>query len=143
MADLFKEIIPSILQTKRSVITEDNEGDYVPFIINKALSFHQDCILRANEMNRFPSTDRLLQFHYFINTIRAYKRPFQKWQKKETTEDLEAIKEYYKYSYDKAKEALLILSDDQIDDIKKKLNKGGLKNDKHKRSSGGISPRTR
>lgn len=142
MSDLFKDIIPSILQTKRPVVTTDNEGDYVPFIVNRTLSFHQDCILRANEMNKVPSTDRLLQFHYLLNTIRAYKRPFQKWQNKETKEDLELIREYYKYSYDKAKEALLILSDVQIDDIRKKLDKGGLKNDKPKRISRGDSTRT-
>ena len=141
--DLFKDIIPSILQTKRPVITEGNEGDYVPFVVNKALSFHQDCILRANEMNKVPSTDRLLQFHYLLNTIRGYKRPFQKWQKKETIEDLEAIKEYYKYSNDKAKEALMVLSDDQINEIRKRLDKGGLKNDKPKRISRGNSTRTR
>ena len=132
MADLFKDIIPSILQTKRPVITEGNEGDYVPFVVNKALSFHQDCILRANEMNRFPSTDRLLQYHYLINSIRGYKRPFQRWQKKEIIENIEAIKQYYNFSEDKAKEALLILKEDQIDIIKKSLEKGGIKKKKHK-----------
>jgi hypothetical protein len=139
MPDLFKDIVPSILQTKKPVINQDNEGDYVPFIVNKALSFHYDCILQANEMNRYPSTDRLLQYHYLLNTVRGYKRPFQKWQKRETIEAIEAIKEYYKYSYDKAKEALMILSDDQINEIKRKLEKGGLKNDRHKRTHRGNS----
>ena len=127
MADLFKDIIPSILQTKRPVITEGNEGDYIPFVVNKALSFHQDCILRANEMNKVPHVDRLLQYQYLINSIRGYKRPFQKWHKRETIDSLQAIKEYYGYSNIKAKEALMVLSDDQIDDIIRSTNKGGMR----------------
>ena len=52
MADLFKDIIPSILQNKKNVL--ENEKDYNAYIINKALSFHYDCVMQANEMNRFP-----------------------------------------------------------------------------------------
>ena len=139
MTDLFKEIIPSILQTKKNVV--ENEKDYVPFVVNKALSFHYDCVLFVNEMNRVPNTDKILQYHYYLNTIRGYKRPFQKWQKLETTEDLEAVKEYYNYSNEKAKEALLILSDGQINEIKRKLDKGGL-NGKSKRTHRGDATRT-
>lgn len=126
MADLFKDIVPSILQNKKSVVTQENEGDYVPFVVNKALSFHYDCVLYANEMNRHPNVDALLQYQYLLNTIRPYKRPFQKWQKRETVEDLDAIKEYYNYSNEKAKEALAVLSKSQVSEIKKKLDKGGL-----------------
>ena len=139
MSDLFKDIIPSILQTKKNVV--ENEKDYVPFVVNKALSFHYDCVLIANEMNKVPNTDGILQYHFLLNKVRGYKRPFQKWHKRETIEDLDAIKEYYNYSNDKAKEALTVLSNDQINDIKSKLNKGGL-NDKHKRTNRGDANRT-
>jgi hypothetical protein len=127
MTDLFKEVIPSILQTKKSVINEENERDYVPFVVNKALSFHYDCALFANQMNQLSNLDSLLQYHYMLNSIRGYKRPFQKWQKRETIENLEAVKEYYKYSTEKAKDALLVLSDDHLNEIKIKLDKGGVK----------------
>lgn len=136
MSDLFKDIIPSILQTKKTVITEENERDYVPFIINKALSFHRDCILYANQMNLYPSTDKIMQYQYLLNTIRSYKRPFQKWQKREDIDGLEAVKEYYNYSNEKAKDAMSNLSNDQINEIRKRLDKGGL-NVKHKRSNRG------
>jgi len=142
LADLFKEVIPSILQTKKPVITVENEGDYVPFITNRALSFHRDCVLHANEMNKTPGIDKLLQYQYYLNSIRAYKRPFQKWLKYETIENLEAIKEYYNYSNEKAKEALSVLTDSQIIEIKKKLNKGGL-NDKSRRTNRGDATRAR
>jgi len=139
LTDLFKEIIPSILQTKKNVV--DNEKDYIPFVVNKALSFHYDCVLIANEMNKVPNTDGILQYHFLLNKVRGYKRPFQKWHKRETIEDLDAIKEYFNYSNDKAKEALTVLSNDQINEIKSKLNKGGL-NDKSKRTNRGDANRT-
>jgi hypothetical protein len=93
-------------------------------------------VMAANEMNMNPSTDNLLQYHYLLNTVRAYKRPFQKWQKRDIVENLDAVKEYYNYSNEKAKDALSLLSDTQIEEIKKSLNKGGL-NVRHKRTSGG------
>ena len=133
MVDIFKDIIPSILQTKEPVITEENEREYNPFVVNRALSQHYDCALYANQMNLYPNTDKLLQYHYYLNTIRSYKRPYQKWHKKDVIEDLDAIKEYYNYSYDKAKDALRVLSGEQLNEIKKKLDKGGI-NDKLKRS---------
>lgn len=141
MTDIFKEVIPSILQNKKHIINEDNEGDYVPFVVNKALSFHRDCVLYANEMNKLPNTDKLLQYQYLINSVRGYKRPFQKWHKRDTIENLDAVKEYYNYSNEKAKEALSVLSDDQLNDIKKKLFKGGL-NEKHRRTNRGDTRRT-
>jgi hypothetical protein len=134
MTDLFKDIIPSILQTKKNVL--ENEKDYNPFIVNKALSFHYDCILHANQMNLIPNTDSVMQYQYLLNSIRPWKRPFQKWLKPEKVENLECIKEFYGYSNDKARAALEVLSDEQIDSIKKNLNKGGL-NGKSKRTGGG------
>ena len=136
MVDLFKDVIPSIQQTKKVVITTENERDYVPFVVNRSISFHLDMVMAANEMNMNPSTDNLLQYHYLLNTVRAYKRPFQKWQKRDTIENLDAVKEYYNYSNEKAKDALSLLSTAQIEEIKKSLNKGGL-NVRHKRTSGG------
>lgn len=128
MSDIFKDIIPSILHTKNDVL--ENEKDYAPFIVNRAISFHYDCVLQANQMNQYPSLPANMQYHYLLNSIRGYKRPFRKWEKRETIEDLEAIKEYYNYSNEKAKEALVLLDATQIEIIKKKLNKGGLNDSK-------------
>ena len=123
MSDLFKDIIPSILQTKKNVL--DDEKDYVPFVVNRALSFHYDCIMHANQMNMHSGIDKKLQYDFYLNSIRSYRRPYQKWLKKETIENLNAVKEYFKYSNEKAQEALSILSDEQISAIKEKIDKGG------------------
>jgi len=126
MPDLFKEIVPSILKTKKSVFQDEYDyKDYKPFVVNRALSYHIDCVLYANEMNRYPSLDVDLQYTFLLNTIRSMKREFQPWQKSETDKDLECIKKYFGYSNEKAKDALRILNKDQIALIKEKTNKGG------------------
>jgi Bacteriophage clamp loader A subunit len=139
MTDLFKEIIPSILTGNKDIL--EDEKDYVPFIVNKALSFHYDCVLQANQMNMSSGLDNRLQYHYLLNTIRSYKRPFQKWQKRETVEDLEVIKEYFNYSNEKAKEALSVLTNDQINEIRTITDKGGL-NAKSKRTYRGDTEKS-
>jgi tRNA-dihydrouridine synthase len=138
MSDLFKDIIPSIQQTKKVVVTQENERDYVPFVVNRSISFHLDMVMAANQMNMMPSAEGLLQYHYLLNTVRSYKRPFQKWQKLSSNDGLEAIKEYFNYSNEKAKEALMILSNDQLEKIKKNLNKGGLNAKPRRLNTGGT-----
>ena len=134
MSDLFKDIIPSILHNKNHDL--DNEKDYHAFVINKALSFHYDCVFQANEMNKYPGLSATLQYQYLLNTIRGYKRPFRKWEKRETIDDLEAVKEYYNYSYEKAKEALVLLSNAQKEEIRKAIDKGGKNDSKPRRVRG-------
>ena len=127
MPDLFKDIIPSILQTKKNVLQDDLDvKDYTPFVVNRALSYHMDCILYANEMNLYPEMDKDLQYQYLLNTIRSMKRKFQPWQKASADKDLECVKEYFGYSNQKAKEALRILNDEQIAEIKANTIKGGV-----------------
>ena len=127
MPDLFKEIIPSILQNKKNVFENENYSDYNPFIVNRALSYHLDCIPFVAEMSMLSNLDKDMQYQYLINTIRSYKRPFHKWQKVETVEDLECVKTYFGYSNQKAREALRILTNEQITEIRRKTEKGGVK----------------
>ena len=128
MADLFKEIVPSILQTKVNYLRDDVDlKEYSPFMVNRALSYHMDCVLYANEMNKHHSIDKDMEYQYLLNSIRPVKRKFQPWQKSSTDKDLECIKEYFGYSNQKAKEALILLSAEQIAEIKIRTDKGGVK----------------
>lgn len=125
MADLFKEILPSILQTKQyALLTDLDERSYPAFMVNRGLSYHRDTVMFANEINLYPNLDNKMKYDFLINIIRASKRPYSKWHKKAQTDDLIAIKEYYGYSDAKAEETLKILNDDQITEIKKQLYKG-------------------
>ena len=66
MPDLFKEIVPSILQTKKNVFDGDYK-DYKAFMVNRALSYHMDCVLYANEMNLRPGLDSDMQYLSLIH----------------------------------------------------------------------------
>jgi hypothetical protein len=127
MPELFKDIIPSILQTKKNVFVDEMDyRDYKPFIINRALSYHMDCVLYVNEMNVHCNVDPDMQYQYLLNTIRPMKRKFQPWQKSEVDKDIECVKQYFGYSNEKAKDALRILTEEQVAEIKAKTNKGGM-----------------
>lgn len=123
-----KDWLHSINESKKNLIDEDpsSEKDYSPYIINRCLSGHIDCLMLCNEMNINNFLNKKLQYDFYINTIRTKKR-YSPWLKKEKVDDLEAVKTYYKYSNQKAKEVLEILSDDQIKFIKSKLETGGSK----------------
>ena len=128
MVELFKDIIPSILQTKKNVFVDEMDyRDYKPYIVNRSLSYHMDCILFVNEMNVYCSIDPDMQYQYLLNTIRSMKRKFQPWQKSEVDKDIECVKKYFGYSNEKAKEALRILTTEQIEEIKNIVEKGGVK----------------
>ena len=127
MPDIFKEILPSILKTKKSVINDSvDEKDYNPYLVNKALSYHIDCIFYVNEMNMNYGLDSKMQYQFYMESIRSMNRKFQPWQKNVNPKELDVVKEFFGYSNAKAKEALKILSDEDIDTIRKKIDKGGI-----------------
>ena len=123
-----KDWLNSINFTKENLIEEDPDliKDYPPFIINRCLSGHLDAIMFANEMNKYPNLDKDLQYHFFLNTLRKKKR-FSPWLRKDKLTDLEIIKQYYGYSNEKALNALKILTPDQINFIKQRLDIGGIR----------------
>lgn len=110
------------------IVDEWSEKQYNPFIVNKSLSFGHDTIIPANEMNSRPHLAKKMQFDFLSATIRPKKR-FNKWLKPEQIADLSLVQEYYKYSRNKATEALTILTHAQLQDIRQRMFTGGLVND--------------
>lgn len=123
-----KDWLNSINQTKKNLIDEDPTitKEYPPYIINKCLSGHIDCLMYANEMNLNHGLDKKLQYDFLINILRIKKR-YSPWIRKDKIKDLDVVKSYYKYSNEKAEQALKILTQDQINFIKSKLETGGIK----------------
>ena len=97
---------------------------YPPFIINKCLAPFPETVHLVNEMNVNHHLDSKLQYDFLLNSIRPRDR-YTPWLKAKKIKNLEYVKEYYGYSNEKAKSALTILNDEQIEFIKNKLNKGG------------------
>ena len=122
------DYVNAIMNGKNQMIVdEETEDAYVPFLTNRSLSYHKDCIMYANEMNRRHFLDKKPQFDFLLNTVRSRKRPFVKWVKAEKSEDLSCIKQIYGFSDAKAREALRLLSDEEIQKLKKQTDTGGLR----------------
>lgn len=124
------DFVKSINYQKQDLLEDDVdaelEKEYVPYIVNRALSFTSDTILACNEVNQRPFLDKKLQYHYLLNTVRKKNR-FGKWLKSDTLEKIELICKYYGYSIHKAKQVESIFSDRDIEYIKSQLETGGLK----------------
>jgi len=123
-----KDWLNSINQTKINLIDEDQslKKEYTPYIINKCLSGNIDCIMYVNEMNMNSHLDKDMQYSFYLNIIRKRRR-FSPWLRKDEIKDLEYVKRYYGYSNEKAFQALKILSKEQINFIKQRLETGGTK----------------
>jgi len=122
------DYVNSILQNKKNLIVDElTEKDYSPFLVNRSLSYHKDCVLYANEMNRRHLTDKKLQYDFLLNTIRSQKRPFAKWVKSEKSDNLECIKQVFGLSDQKARDAMRLLSNEQIQQLKEQTDTGGLR----------------
>lgn len=121
------DFINAINTTKKDLFAEDPQAgkDYAPYLINRGLSYFHDTILYANEMNQRWGSHKDWQFHFLLNSIPKRKR-FSKWFSKDSeTESFRLVKEYFGYSDEKAKEALSVLTEEQLTMIKEKLFKGG------------------
>ena len=126
------DYVNSINFTKKNLMknTENDElaeKGYAPYLTNKSLSYFTDTLLYANEMNRYHFLDNKLQYEFYLNTLRKKKR-FAKWAKADNNDEVMMVQEYYKFSPQKAKAALNVLSPEQKDIIKHKME-NGIKND--------------
>ena len=123
-----KDWLNSLNFNKNNLIEEDNTliKEYPPFIINRCMSGHLDTVLFANEMNKLHFLEKDMQYLFYLNIVRKRKR-FSPWIKKDKDSDLEYVKRYYGYSNEKAAQALKLLSNEQLEFIKQRLETGGKK----------------
>ena len=123
----FFDYLNAINTTKKDLMKEDplSEKDYIPFMINRGLSYFPDTIMYANEMNKYSSIPKDWQFAFYMHSIKPKKR-FSKWHKKDqNSDDLNLIMKAYGYSSQKAAEALEILTDAQLVAIRESYSTGG------------------
>ena len=122
-----KDWLNSINFTKENLIEDpDMISSYPPYIVNRCLSGHLDTVLFANEMNKYSNLDKDMQYSFLLYTLRKRKR-FSPWLKKEQVDDLDLVKKHYGYSNEKAKIAVALLTKTQIENIRNKHDRGGLR----------------
>lgn len=122
---MLSEILNSINYTKENLIKSDkiSEKDYVPFVVNKCLSYFPDTIFYANRMNQLSFLDKSIQYDYYLHTISKKKR-FSKWIKSEKNKDIDTVKQIYNYSNLKAEQVIDLLPIDKLNEFSQK---GGQK----------------
>ena len=119
------DYVKAINTTKKDIMVDDiSESEYQPFLINRSLSYFPDTVLYANEMNQNSHLPSRLQFDFFINIIKKRNR-FSKWFKPTEIQSIDIVKEYYGYSNEKAKSVLSLLNNRQIEELSKRIYKGG------------------
>lgn len=120
------DFLNSINSTKKNLFDEHLESDYNPFMINRGLSYFVDTVLYAQEMNMLSALDKKLQYDFYLESIRPKKR-FSKWAKsKKKTQNLQSIMDFYGFSHTKAQIAMKLLSEEQLAEIEKRLETGGV-----------------
>ena len=119
-----KDWLNSINMTKKDLFDDDPSAKYPAYIVNRCMSGHLDTVLFANEMNMKPNLDLKMQYSFLLNSVRKRKR-FSPWLRKDEIRDLDYVKRYYGYSNEKAKQALSILTKEQLSFIKSKFETGG------------------
>lgn len=105
------------MTTKTDVL--ENEKDYPAFVINKALSFHKDCLGHAYIMDQNSHLDNRMQYDYMLHAVRSAKRRYVPWTKAAKSEDIDLVRQHFNYSYAKAIDALRILTENQIEELRK------------------------
>jgi len=115
------DYVNSINSSKKNLM-RDSENDelmekgYTPFVVNRALSYHTDTLLYANEMNRLHDTPNKMQYEYLLHSVRTGKR-FSKWAKNEDLEVLQMVARYYQCNLQRAKEYVDILPESTVTSI--------------------------
>lgn len=122
MSELF-EIIKSVTTTKKRI--EFDQKSYPAWMVNHGLSYHADTVLFANEMNKAYKLPADMQYDFLFHTIRKRKRPFVKWIKQAQDSDIEMLQTLYGYSIQKAKEALSVLTQEQLAQLRELTFRGG------------------
>lgn len=97
---------------------------YPPFVVTRCLSYFPDTLFAANEMNSRPHLDSKMHFDFLRGAVRPRKR-FSKWLKREEDARVAALIEYYGFSSRKAREALVVLSEAEVEWILEQTRKGG------------------
>lgn len=126
MSNPFFDILNDLSFGKQMILTEENEKSYVPFIINDIYSRFPDGIMLAEEMNCRPNVPKRAHYLFMMHSLRKKKR-FAKMPKPVRHEHFDTVREYYKYSISKTEEVFNVLTPEQIDEIVKLCDKGGVK----------------
>lgn len=118
--------ILGIIYEKKSHDRDEVLADYNAFVINRGLSFNNDTIFFANEINRHYGLDKDQMFDFYMTAIPKGRR-YGKWQKKDiNNSDVEMLRAYYGVNSAVAEQYLSLMTGDALDSIRTRMIKGGV-----------------
>lgn len=116
--------ISNIVSTRDNVWEEGSEQSFPSFMINRGLSYHYDCIMFANEMNKAGIPPKF-QYDFLLHSIQPKKKRFAKWAKPEKDEFIDLFSTWFGMSKNVAQSYISLLSMEELDSIKNKFKTGG------------------
>jgi len=121
--------LTSINKTKVNLMRGSDDpkavSDYSAFYVRRLLSYHDDAIFLANEINCIPGLDPQLQYEFLLNVLPTKSR-FSKPVKVTPPEHLELVKKFYQYSTEKALAVMHLHTEDDFEKMQKHMSEGGI-----------------
>lgn len=119
------DIVKNITESNEDILVDETEKDYAPFVVNRALSFNLDCVFIVQELNKYGSLPKRMQYDFLRHSIDKRKR-YGRWTKRDTiSDDIELIKRAYNYSNEKAQTVLSVMTDKQLLELRQLMDTGG------------------
>lgn len=96
------------------------EGIYNHYITTIYFSLFRDTLFMANKGNSLQNTpDRLLHDFYYYSIPKRNR--YTKWPKRDDDKNVRLVSQFYKYSFQKAKSVVELLTKEQLEKIKEEL----------------------
>lgn len=120
------QFLDSIMVNGQDLLTDDEAlKAYAPFVINRGVAQSISTVMYAQEMNKASGITKEMHYAYLRKSIPKKKR-YEKWPKKEELgEHIEVIRKYYSVSNEKAQEYASVLTPQQIEVLKQRMDPGG------------------
>ena len=122
---LGKDLMADVAAEPGSSLPDCVSKSYTNFMVNRAMSQHEDTIFVAAELNRFGNLPKKMHYDFSRSLIRGRKR-YGKWAKAQDESPLlDLVKQHYKCNSTRAEEALELMSQTQKEELQQLYDKGG------------------
>ena len=105
--------------------SEIGDNQYTDFIIDRAMSYHLDTVMFANEVTLRHQMPRRWKYDFYRLAIQPKKKRFAKWSKPEENDDTQLIMDVYQVNRQRAGQILSLINKKDLEFIREKTYYGG------------------
>jgi hypothetical protein len=121
----FFDISTNLCSSRENIFDEEVEDAYLPFMINRGMSQHEDCIMQASAMNTRSNLTKEQQYNFYHVAIQPKKKRFSKWAKPEKDKHVTVISDFFKCNLQLAEQYMKFLTSEQLQEMESSMSKGG------------------